>query len=256
MPDSKQKAAAFRELHVPGKPLVLCNAWDAGSAKAVAAAGARAVATSSWSVAAANGYPDGERIPLDEVILNLRNIVRSVELPVSVDIEGGYGGSPDQVARTVTRTLEAGAIGCNLEDSEPGSGALRPVAEQAERIRHARMAADSSGTAYFINARTDVFFSKPPGQHDDAMLAVALERARAYADAGADGIFVPGLVDLTLITRFARSAPLPVNVMTVDGTPDAKALAGTGVARVSRGPGPYLSLMKLLGELTRSALAQ
>lgn len=256
MSTTKQKAATFRELHIPGNPLVLCNVWDAGSAKTVAAAGAKAVATSSWSVAAASGYADGERLPLDELLVNLRNIVRSVALPVSVDIEAGYGVNPHEVRRTVERTLEAGAIGCNLEDSAPASGAMRPAADQAARIREARKAADSAGNPYFINARTDVFFSKPPAEHDAAMVETALERARAYADAGADGIFVPGLVDKALISRFTRAAPLPVNIMILDGSLSAKRLGELGVARVSQGPSPYLSLMKLLGELTRTALAE
>src|SRR5712671_4059190 len=137
----KEKAEYFRTLHVPGQPLVLFNIWDPGSAKAVAAAGALAIATGSWSVANANGYTDGEQIPLDLAIDNLARIVQAVGLPVTVDIESGYGKTAEAVGRTIVRTIQAGAIGCNLEDSFPESGALREIAEQVERIQHARNAA-------------------------------------------------------------------------------------------------------------------
>ncbi len=193
MSDQASKAQAFRALHVPGKPLVLFNVWDAGSAKAVAGAGAKALATGSWSVAAAHGFADGERIPLDLALGNLARIVGATALPVSVDIESGYGKTPDEVGRTVARTLEAGAIGCNLEDSFPEDGTLRDIGQQAERIRHARRAAEAAGIAYFINARTDVFFQKSSGKPDAAMLEEAIARAKAYSDAGASGIFAPGL---------------------------------------------------------------
>ncbi|MGH7004210.1 MAG: isocitrate lyase/PEP mutase family protein, partial [Alphaproteobacteria bacterium] len=194
MGDLNQKAERFRALHVSGQPLVLFNVWDPGTAKAATAAGVQAIATGSWSVAAANGFADGEQIPLDAVIGNLARIVGATNLPVSVDIESGYGKTAGDVGRTIARTIEAGAIGCNLEDSFPESAQLRDLAEQTERIRHARKAAEAARLSYFINARTDVFFQGPPDQHDDGMLEEALVRARAYAEAGADGIFVPGLV--------------------------------------------------------------
>ena len=142
MSDQKDKARQFRSLHVPGQPLVLFNIWDAGGAKAVAAAGAAAIATGSWSVAAANGYTDGEKVPLDLVIDNLGRIVRAVNLPVTIDIESGYGKSHGAVADSIERTIKAGAIGCNLEDSFPENGTLRDIAEQVERIRSARRAAN------------------------------------------------------------------------------------------------------------------
>lgn len=254
MSDQASKARAFTALHVHGKPLVLFNVWDPGSAKAVAEAGAKALATGSWSVAAANGFADGEKIPLDLAIANLERIVRSTVLPVSVDIESGYGKTPEEVGRTVARTLTAGAIGCNLEDSFPGSGKLREVAEQVARTRAARRAADTAGIPYFINARTDVFFQKPAAEHDAAMVEAALTRARAYAGAGASGLFVPGLVDRELIKRLAAASPLPVNVMVGTGTPGLTGLREVGVARVSHGPGPYLAAMGALGDAARSAM--
>jgi 2-methylisocitrate lyase-like PEP mutase family enzyme len=158
MTEANKKADDFRALHVPGRPFVLFNIWDAGTAKAVAVSGARAIATGSWSVAAANGFRDGEDVPLDLAIDNLARIVRATTLPVTIDIESGYGKTADAAGRTIARTIEAGAIGCNLEDSFPENGKLRDIAEQAERIRQARLAADAAGLRYFINARTDVFF--------------------------------------------------------------------------------------------------
>ncbi len=254
MSDQANKAKAFQALHVPGKPLVLFNVWDAGSAKAVTEAGAKALATGSWSVAAANGFADGERIPPDLAMANFTRIVAATALPVSVDIESGYGKSPEEVARTVARTLEAGAIGCNIEDSFPADGTLRSLSEQVERIRHARKAAEAAKIPYFINARTDVFFQKSGGKPDAAMVEAALVRARAYAEAGASGFFVPGLKERELIAALAAACPLPVNVMVSTGTPALAVLAEIGVARISHGPGPYLAAMRALGDAARSDL--
>ena len=253
MSQQADKARAFAALHVPGKPLVLFNVWDAGSAKAVAEAGAKALATGSWSVAAANGFGDGEKIPLDLVMGNFQRIVQSTALPVSVDIESGYGKTPDEVGRTVARTLEAGAVGCNLEDSFPENGKLRDAAEQVARIRAARKAAEAAGIPYFINARTDVFFQKPAAEHDAAMVEAALQRARLYAEAGASGLFVPGLVGGELIKRLAAASPLPVNVMVGKGLPSLAELAAAQVARVSHGPGPYLAAMRAVAEAAKAA---
>jgi 2-methylisocitrate lyase-like PEP mutase family enzyme len=249
------KAGQFRELHIPGKPLVLFNIWDAGSARAVAAGGARAIATGSWSVAHANGFADGERVPLGLVTENLCRIVGATELPVTIDLESGYGDAPEGVAETVGLAIAAGAVGCNLEDSFPANGKLRETVDQAARLRRARQTADAANVPFFINARTDVFFQLPPEQHDDAMIVEAIKRTRAYADAGADGIFAPGLVDIVLIARLARASPLPLNIMAGDGTPPLTVLAEHGVARVSHGPRPYLMAMKALEEAARAASA-
>ena len=252
MTDQKQKAEQFRSLHLPGKPLVLFNVWDAGSAKAVVAGGAKAVATSSWSVATANGFTDGERIPLTLVIDNLRRIVCAANLPVTVDLESGYGDASEAVGETIRLAIEAGAVGCNLEDSFPANGKLRETAEQCDRVRRARRTADAAKIRFFLNARTDIFFQKPAEQHDAAMVAMAVERARAYADAGADGVFAPGLADMSLIAQFAKASPLPLNIMVGDTTPTLRALAEQGVARVSYGPRPYLMAMKALESAARA----
>jgi methylisocitrate lyase len=249
------KAKQFQSLHVPGQPLVLFNAWDAGSARAVADAGARAIGTGSWSVAAANGFADGEKLPFALALDNLRRMVAAVELPVTIDIESGYGDAPEAVAATVTAALEAGAIGCNLEDSFPADGRLREVQDQAARLVAARRAADGAGVAMYLNARTDVFFQKPADAHDMAMVEAALERARAYADAGASGLFVPGVIAEALIARLAEASPLPVNIMVMPGVPARARLAELGVARISHGPGPYLGAMRWLTDAARAAMA-
>lgn len=255
MSDQTRKAEHFRALHVPGTPLVLFNIWDAGSAKAVAASGAKAIATSSWSVATANGFSDGEQISLTLAIENLRRIVGATELPVTIDLESGYGDSSEAVGETIAAAINAGAIGCNLEDSFPVSGKLRETADQANRIRLARQSANVANIPFFINARTDVFFQIPPEQHDKGMLVEVIERASAYRDAGADGLFAPGLADITLIARLAEVSPLPLNIMVGDATPTECALAERGVARVSHGPRPYLMAMKALERAARAARA-
>jgi 2-methylisocitrate lyase-like PEP mutase family enzyme len=252
----ESRAVVFRALHVRGRPLVLYNIWDAGTARAVAGAGAQALATGSWSVAAAHGWEDGEQVPLEFVLANVRRIVASVELPLTVDLESGYGADATEVGRTIAAALEAGAVGCNLEDSEPATGALREVGLQVERLAGARRAADASGMPFFINARTDVFLIAPRERHDLSQVAIALERARRFADAGADGLFVPGLVHAELIGRIVDGSPLPVNVMAAAGAPPMERLKELGVARVSHGPGPYRKLMQALTATAQAELGQ
>ena len=253
MTDQAHKAEQFRALHIPGTPVVLFNIWDAGGAKAVALGGAKAIATGSWSVANANGFADGERIPLALAIDNLRRIVGATQLPVTVDLESGYGDTPEMVGETIALAIEAGAVGCNLEDSFPANGKLRERVDYANRVRRARQAADAANMRFFINARTDIFLQRPPEQHDDVMVAEAIDRAHAYAKAGADGLFAPGLADIVLIARLAEASPLPLNIMVGDTTPSVRVLAEHGVARLSHGPGPYLMAMRALEEAARAA---
>ena len=250
-----RKALEFRDLHVPGRPLILFNVWDVGSAKAVAAAGAKAIGTSSWSVANANGFVDGERIPLALAIESLRRIVAATDLPVTADLESGYGETSDEVASTIALAIEAGAIGCNLEDSFPATGKLREKGDQADRIRRARRRADTARFRFFINARTDVFFQRSAELHDGAMVLEAIERARIYAEVGADGLFAPGLSDISLIARLAEASPMPLNIMVSDATKPLWKLAEQGVARLSYGPRPYLLVMKALEEAAHQAIA-
>jgi 2-methylisocitrate lyase-like PEP mutase family enzyme len=252
--DQASRADEFRRLHVPGKPVVIFNAWDAGSARAVVAAGSRAVGTGSWSVAAAHGFPDGEQLPLELAIANLERIVAAVDVPVSLDLEAGYGPHPDDVARSVTLAIRAGAIGINLEDGLDDERGIRDVADQVARIRAARAAADKLSVPLYINARTDFFLQAEPSRHDATMLAAAQERAAAYAAAGASGLFVPCIVKAEQIGAFCASTPLPVNVMFMPSLPSKAELGRLGVARISHGPGPYRAAMKFVEDAAREAL--
>lgn len=231
-------AHRFAQLHQKGTPVVLYNIWDAGSAKTLAEAGAPAVATGSWSVAAAQGFDDGELIPLDFLCAIVDRVVQSVEVPVSVDFEGGYAVQPADVAANVERLLRAGAVGINFEDGVVRGSGLHPVSLQAERIRAISSAAEAFGVPLFINARTDLFLTNPPQTHGE-FIAEALTRQSAYAEAGASGFFVPGLVDRDLIAALCDQAELPVNVMMSDALASVAVAADLGVSRVSFGPSAY-----------------
>lgn len=234
---------SFAALHVPGKPIILFNVWDAGSARAVSAAGARAIATGSASVAMANGFADGEAVPMDFAIANARRIAAAVELPVTVDFEGGYAANGAALEANIAALTRTGAVGCNFEDQIVGTDRLYSIEEQSKRIATVRCGA---GEQFFINARTDIFLKTPQEAHDDGLVDQALERARAYADSGASGYFVPMLGDLRLLERVAAGSPIPVNFMTYPGCPSNAEVARTGVARISHGPFPYMALMKEL----------
>jgi 2-methylisocitrate lyase-like PEP mutase family enzyme len=251
MTSRTEQARQFAALHVAGEPLVLFNAWDAGSAQAIARGGARAIATSSASVAEANGLTDGQEVPIDLAIANAKRIIAAVDLPVTIDFEGGYANDPETVERNVAQLASTGTIGCNFEDQVVGTDQLFSIADQAERIAAVRRAV---GPDLFINARTDVFMKAPMDSHDEALVDHALERARAYADAGANGFFVPLLADLRLLERVCAKSPLPVNFMTFPGCPSDKDVAATGIARISHGPFPYRDLMKQLEEAARAAI--
>lgn len=240
---SLDKVEAFRALHVAGAPLVLWNVWDAGSAKAVAEAGAQAIATGSWSVAAAQGFEDGQDLPMADALRVAGQVARAVDLPVSVDFEGGYDVTPEGVAGNVAQLLETGAIGLNLEDRVVGGTGLHGVQDQVGKIAAIRAVSD---LPFFINARTDVFFQGSKDAPED-LLQEVLRRAEAYAAAGADGLFVPGLADLDVISTLCAASPLPVNIMRMGSQVEIAALAQAGVGRISHGPGPYISAMKALG---------
>ena len=246
-------AQYFASLHVKGNPLVLYNAWDAGSAKAIAGAGSRAIGTSSWAIAAAHGYEDGEAIPFPLVEQVLGRLAATATVPVTVDVEGGYSDDPQACAENIGRLIDLGVAGINFEDRIVSGSGLHGVEAQCARIVAIRSMADARGVPLFINARTDLFFSAEISPGD--ALAEARERAAAYAQAGASGLFVPGLADLRVITDLCGTTDLPVNVMVVPGLPGADALAGAGVARISYGPGPYLQAMEELRKAAQAVLA-
>lgn len=242
----------FKHLHVPGEPIVLFNAWDAGSAAAIAKSGAKAVATGSASVSMANGYGDAEEVPLDFALANAARIAKAVELPVTIDFEGGYASGGEQLTANGRRLAETGAIGCNFEDQVVGTDQLYEIAEQSARIAALRKGV---GDQFFINLRTDLFLKAPSEKHDSALADQAIERGKAYADAGGNGYFIPGLADLSLVERIINAVSLPVNAMHLPGGPGRAQWASAGVARVSHGPFPFMDMQKWLTEQATAALA-
>lgn len=244
-------AATFAALHVPGDPLVLFNIWDVGSARAVAKAGAKALATGSASVAGALGAADGEDLPMDFALDNAARITSALDLPLTLDFEGGYSADPETGGQHAVLAKHAGAVGINFEDQVIGGDGLYDIATQSARITAIREAA---GSEFWINARTDIFLKAKPDTHDAAMVETALERARAYADAGGSSIFAPGLRDPALITAFCEGCPLPVNIMAYPGMSDRAMLASCGVARISHGPFPWMDAMKAVGEAASAAM--
>lgn len=249
MKNRQQLFRRFCELHRPGDPLILFNVWDAGSARIVADAGAQAIATGSWSVAAAQGYPDGEAMPLDAAIDNAARIAAAVDLPVTIDFEGGYARTPEGVGENAARLAMSDVIGCNIEDRLVGGDGLYPLRDQCERIEAMRQGV---GGTFFINARTDLFLKAPAEEHRDH-LRHAIERAHGYAEAGANGLFVPGLADRDLIARICEASPLPVNIMVWNGTPPLKELAMLGAARISHAGAPWRVAMRALWDAAKRA---
>jgi 2-methylisocitrate lyase-like PEP mutase family enzyme len=251
----KEKAERFAALHIKGDPLILFNIWDAGSARAVAEAGAKAIATGSHSVAEANGFDDGENFPLDDVLANIQRIATSVDLPVTLDFEGGYAVDSAGLKKNIAKVIEAGAVGINFEDQVVGGKGLYSIEEQSTRIAAVREAADKASVPLFINARTDVFLKTLPAATTAEQLQEVIERAAAYAHAGASGLFAPGLRDAAMIKELCDASPLPVNIMVMPDTPSNKEMAGLRVARISYGPGPYRRMIAWLKEAGRAAFA-
>lgn len=247
MTDQQDRARTFHALHIPGDPLILFNIWDAGSALAVAKAGAKALATGSASVAGARGYTDAETLPMQQALTNAERIVEAVDLPLTVDFEGAYAVEPVLVAVHANAMIETGAIGINFEDQVIGGKGLHPIALQAERIAAIRTVAESASVDFFINARTDMWLGAGRESVDEnARFDEAVARAKAYADAGASGFFAPGLTDESAIAALCEACPLPVNAMMFDAMPSHKRLAELGVARISHGPGPWRDAMTAL----------
>lgn len=243
----RELAERFRARHteMDDGPLVLPNSWDAASTIIYEAAGFEAVGTSSAGIAAALGVPDGEYLDRDEMVAVVERIAQSVGVPVSADIEAGYGDTPDAVAETVRKTIDAGAVGVNLEDgtddSEPG---LVDSALHSEKIRAARETAEEMGVPLVINGRTDVFWREVGDEAD--RIERAIERANEYYAAGSDCLFIPGVTDTETIARLVDGLDGPLNVLGGPGCPTVPELDEVGVARVSVGSGP---MRATLGQL-------
>lgn len=255
MSTQRDKADAFTNLHVKGSPLIVFNVWDVGSARTIEEAGAKAIATSSWAVAAANGFGDGEKMPFELAIANFERIVKSVSLPVSIDLEGGYATDPSELKENIKRVIAAGAIGINFEDQIVGGDGLYSIEDQCARIAAIRETAQTASIPLFINARTDVFLKTYPAKHDEAQLEEAVRRAEAYAKAGASGLFAPGLRDNELVKQLCELSPNPVNIMMLPDAPPPAALGQLGVARISYGASPYRQMSEALKEAGREAFS-
>ncbi len=244
------KFATFAALHVPGDPVVLYNIWDVGSALAVVAAGAKALATGSHPVGDAQGYGDAHQVPIDYALDNARRIVAAVELPVSVDFEGAYSADPDLGAANVAQLKATGSVGCNFEDQMVGGEGLHPLELQVRRIAAIRRAV---GADFFLNARTDLLIKAKA--IDDAVIGEVITRGKAFADAGASGFFVPRIADARHIERVVREVPLPLNAIAFPGAPPKAEWAAAGVARISHGPFPHKALMATLTEMAKVAIS-
>lgn len=246
-PEPASRCEALRSLHVPGEPVLLPNAWDAASASAVVAAGFRAVATTSAGVAAALGYEDHQGAPAAEMLAAAARIARTVDVPVTVDAEAGYGL---EAAELVAELERVGAAGCNLEETDHESGSLRPPEEQAAWLRSVRTAADDVGYGLVVNARIDVFLAGDEPQK--ALVADALRRAHAYLAAGADCVYPIGLREREALAAFVAGAGGPVNVLALPSAPSLSELAALGVARISWGGLVHRRSMEQLRELLGS----
>jgi 2-methylisocitrate lyase-like PEP mutase family enzyme len=229
------KAEVLRKLHHQPQPVVFVNAWDGTTARIITGLGFPAVATTSAGIAYVDGFPDGQAISRERMLAHVATIAGVVDVPVTADLEGGYGPTVADAVATVRGAIAAGAVGMNFEDSVPGEGPLLPLEAQAERIRAIRSTGKELGVPFVINARTDVYHVDGDAE---MQFAEAVARAKAYLDAGADCIFVPFIADEVLIGRLAAAIPGPMNVLAGAATPDVATLAQLGVKRISLGSAP------------------
>jgi 2-methylisocitrate lyase-like PEP mutase family enzyme len=247
-PAQRNKADAFRAMHSAKSVLLLANVWDVASARIIEDAGFPAIATSSAGVAFANGYPDGQKIPPDQMIAAIAAIATSVRVPVTADVEAGYGSSPEDAARTAREVIQAGAVGMNLEDATHDN--RQPLVElslQLEKIKAVRETAQKEGVPIVLNARTDVYLlqvGEPARRYDETV-----RRLAAFRDAGADCVFAPGLRDVPTIGRLVADFKFPLNVLAGPGSPSVSELAAIGVRRISLGSGPMRASLGLLRRL-------
>jgi 2-methylisocitrate lyase-like PEP mutase family enzyme len=253
MQDSqRERAARFLALHQGPGILLLCNAWDAASARVVEAAGFPAIATSSAGIANSLGFPDGEAAPFAEVVAAVGRIVAAVRVPVSADIEAGFGQTPEETAGSCLAIVEAGAVGVNLEDGTAGHDRLTRVSLQCEKIRAAKEMAADAGKGLVVNARTDVYLDAigdPETRFEET-----IQRCNSYREAGADCLFVPGVDDEATIGRLVEAINGPVNILARPGSPPVSSLARLRVARVSLGSGPMRATLGLLRRIARELI--
>ncbi len=249
MAQQQAKAAALRLLHSGREILLLPNAWDVASARVIEESGFKAVATSSAGIAFSLGYPDGQKIPPEEMLAAIARITKAVKIPVTADVESGYGRTPEDAGRTTRAVLDAGAVGMNLEDTVgDSSAALVDLPLQLEKIGAVREMASRLRIPLVLNARTDVYLLQigdPAKRYDETV-----RRLSAFREAGADCVFAPGLQDAPTIGRLVTDLKCPVNILAGPGSPPVPELSKLGVARVSLGSG---TMRATLGHLRRIA---
>jgi 2-methylisocitrate lyase-like PEP mutase family enzyme len=247
-----RRAEVLRRLHRRGEPVVMANAWDAGSAKVVAEAGFAAVATTSSGMAVSLGWADGEQTPPDEIFAAVKRIARALEVPLSADLEGGYGLAPEDF---VQRMLEAGAVGCNLEDTNRhGDALLKDIRTHTDYLRQVKSAARAAGVDIVLNARVDVFIRQVGDPSERVQLAI--ERGRRYLEAGADCIFPFGVKEEPSIQELVEKIPGPVNIFAAPDAPSLARLAELGVARISLAGRLYRSAMTHLKDEVQALTAE
>jgi len=248
MSGGASKAEVLRRLHVEGPMLVLPNAWDAGSARIFVEAGFPALATTSAGIAFSLGYMDGERISRDEMLAAVTRITRRISIPITADMEAGYGMTPQAVAETARRVIDAGAVGMNLEDRMEGKH-LIDFALAVERVGAARAVADAAGVPLVLNARTDAF--EAPELRPDRRLEEAVRRGNAFREAGADSVFVPFVGDRGTIEELVQEIRAPLNILGTPNGPTLKELAALGVRRVTFGSAPMRATLGLVRRMAR-----
>ena len=253
--EQRKKAEALRALHSAKQVLLLANVWDVASARIVEEAGFPALATSSAGVAFSQGYPDGEKIPPHRMFTVIARIAAAIRVPLTADVEAGYGSQPEDAARTAAEVLAAGAVGMNLEDATgDASHPLADLSVQLEKIRAVRQASEKAGVPLVLNARTDVYLlhAGEPGKRYDQ----TLRRLAAFRDAGADSVFAPGLNDPPTIRRLVADLKCPLNILAVAGSPPVAELAALGVKRISLGSGPMRATLGFLRQLATELQTQ
>ena len=255
MSSQSEKADLLKKLHHSGKMLVLPNIWDAAGAVLLESLGYPAVATASAAIARAHGYEDGEKIPFDLLLAIVGQITKSVDVPVTVDIEAGYAADHETLKSNIRRLIAAGVAGINIEDTDVLTRELMPIDEQVQKLKLIGRVADRENTRLFINARTDIFLVNPD-LPEDQKLALAIERGRAYVEAGADGIYPIFATEEETVKTLVNALKVPVNVLAKSGAPDLDVLQKLGVARVSFGPNVHratlLSMEALLKNVRES----
>jgi 2-methylisocitrate lyase-like PEP mutase family enzyme len=253
MSSQSEKADLLKKLHHRGRMLILPNIWDAAGASLLETLGYPAVATASAAISHAHGFEDGEHIPFDMLLSIVAQVVKAVNVPVTVDLETGYALDRATLKSNIRRLIAAGVAGINIEDTDLRTRELVPVNEQVEKLKLIRKVAEQENTRMFINARTDSFLLKNDMSQEER-LAVAIERGKAYIDAGADGIYPIFAKEESAIKALVAALKVPLNVLAMPGTPDLDALQRLGVARVSFGPNVHKAMLATMRTMLQDVI--